>query len=153
MLAMPELTMPPTCVGVVEPQFTSARISPEALVATESGSIHVVDTAISLDMELTNGPFVKMAVAPSGRMVAAYMHSGSLWVSGLDFQKNLTQLQMNQTDPPDQLVWCGTDAVLMSWGRLVVMAGPYADCVRYPHAIAVVVLCLVVVRVGVGVCS
>jgi hypothetical protein len=44
--------------------------------------------------------------------------------------------QLNQGEPPEQLVWCGVDSVLMSWGRLVVMAGPQADVVRYPTQLA-----------------
>ena len=105
-----ELTSPPVSLAVVEPQFTASRLAPEVLVATGEGSIEVVDTGTSQDMVrthththtqtyalvnlisygaqgITNGPFLKMTVAPTGRMVAAYMASGSLWVSGLDFRR------------------------------------------------------------------
>jgi len=35
--------------------------------------------------------------------------------------------------PPEQLVWCGVDSVLLYWEEQLVMVGPYGDVVRFSY--------------------
>eukprot|EP00698_Gefionella_okellyi_P023700 TRINITY_DN8167_c0_g1_i1.p1 TRINITY_DN8167_c0_g1~~TRINITY_DN8167_c0_g1_i1.p1 ORF type:complete len:850 (-),score=211.21 TRINITY_DN8167_c0_g1_i1:1962-4364(-) len=132
LMADPMLDAPPHSMAVIEPQHTASRCV-EVLLATESGTILVVDYQRSQDQLLSNGPFNKMAVAPTGKILACYTESGSLWVVSIDFQKNLSEFNTHKQDIPDQVVWCGTDSVLVCWDRLVIMVGPFGDYIQYPY--------------------
>ncbi len=42
--------------------------------------------------------------------------------------------------PPEQLVWCGVDSVLLYWEEMLLMVGPYGDFVKYPYDEPVVLI-------------
>jgi len=74
-----------------------------------------------------------MAVTPNGKMLACFTESGNLWVCSTDFQKNLSEFDPKARKPPLQLVWCGTDSVILYWEKLLLMVGPYGDWVKYSY--------------------
>lgn len=35
--------------------------------------------------------------------------------------------------PPDQLAWCGSDCVVLTWPEVVLMVGPGGDWLKHPY--------------------
>ncbi|RCI02191.1 hypothetical protein CU098_008663 [Rhizopus stolonifer] len=130
-LADIRLDEPPQSWTVVPPQFTLSR-HVEVLIATGQ-TILVVDGNEATDQHLTQGPFTKMVVSPNGKFLALFTADGKLWVVSTDFQKNISEYSTKSKIPPQQLVWCGTDAVVLYWEKIVLVIGPYGDWIKYSY--------------------
>ena len=132
-----ELEAPPTCWTVIEPQLTETS-TVQVLVATQSGAILSVDTEQAQDMLVPNGPFLSMAVAPTGKILACFTKSGNVWIVSTDFAQNLSTFETKSPVPPTQMVWCGFGAVCCYWGsdegHLLFVVGPHASYYRYNYA-------------------
>ncbi|KAI9491794.1 Vps16, C-terminal region-domain-containing protein [Zychaea mexicana] len=116
---------------VIPPQYTLSR-HVEVLIATGS-TILVVDSKETVDQRLQQGPFTKMAVSPNGKFLALFTGDGKLWVVSTDFQKNLSEYATKSKIPPQQLVWCGTDSVVLYWDKIVLMVGPFGDWIKFSY--------------------
>ncbi|KAI1311299.1 hypothetical protein EDD11_003512 [Mortierella claussenii] len=130
-LADPGINEPPHSWTVIPPKFTLSR-HVEVLLAVNS-TILVVDATEARDERLQQGPFTKMSVSPDGKYLALFTSDGKLWVVSTDFQKNLSEFATRSQVPPQQLVWCGTDSVVLYWDKIVLMVGPYGDWIKYSY--------------------
>ncbi|KAG9321964.1 hypothetical protein KVV02_002847 [Mortierella alpina] len=130
-LADPGINEPPHSWTVIPPKFTLSR-HVEVLLAVNS-TIIVVDRTEARDELLQQGPFTKMSVSPDGKFLALFTSEGKLWVVSTDFQKNLSEFATRSQVPPRQLVWCGTDSVVLYWDKIVLMVGPYGDWIKYTY--------------------
>eukprot|EP01112_Ceratiomyxa_fruticulosa_P007909 TRINITY_DN2060_c0_g1_i1.p1 TRINITY_DN2060_c0_g1~~TRINITY_DN2060_c0_g1_i1.p1 ORF type:complete len:827 (+),score=180.52 TRINITY_DN2060_c0_g1_i1:187-2667(+) len=119
-LADPGLENPPTSWVAVDPLYTISH-SVEVFLATTSGTILAVDHEGVKDQLLSQGPFKKMAVSPTGKLLACFTENGDLWVSLSDFSKDLYQFPTKSKVPPKQMVWCGSDAVVLYWDKILLM--------------------------------
>ncbi|SAM01302.1 hypothetical protein [Absidia glauca] len=117
--------------AVIPPQYTLSR-HVEVLIATGT-TILVVDSKESQDQFLPQGPFTKMTVSPNGKFLALFTAEGKLWVVSTDFEKNLSEYATKSKIPPQQLVWCGTDSVVMYWDKIVLMIGPFGDWIKFSY--------------------
>lgn len=131
LMADPKLDDPPHSWTLIPPQYTLSR-HVEVLLATGS-TILTVDVIETQNQFLQQGPFTKMDVSPNGKFLALFTNEGKLMVVSTDFQKNLSEFPTKAQDPPQQLVWCGTDSVVLYWDKLLLMVGPFGDWVRYPY--------------------
>ncbi|KAG9293340.1 hypothetical protein G9A89_007586 [Geosiphon pyriformis] len=131
LMADPGLNEPPHSWTVIPPQYTLSR-HVEVLLATGS-TILTVDAKESQDQLLQQGPFTKMAVSPNGKFLALFTTDSKLWVVSTDFQKNLSEYSTKFKSPPQQLVWCGTDSVVMYWDKVVLMVGPSGDGIKHTY--------------------
>ncbi|KAI8601749.1 Vps16, N-terminal region-domain-containing protein [Dissophora ornata] len=134
-LANPGINGPPHSWTVVPPKFTLSR-HVEVLLAVNS-TILVVDKDGAKDQLLQQGPFSKMSVSPDGRFLALFTADGKVWVVSTDFEKNLSEFPTQSHLPPNQLVWCGTDSVVLYWDKIVLMVGPYTGWIKYTYEDAV----------------
>lgn len=100
------------------------------LVSHPNGTILVVDPERAADMRVTNGPFTRMAISPTGKILATYNGAGTLWVVSTDFTQNLCEFCTRNKVPPTQLAWCGIESVVCHWEGLLLMVGPYGDHLR-----------------------
>ncbi|KAI8081330.1 Vps16, C-terminal region-domain-containing protein [Halteromyces radiatus] len=116
---------------VIPPQYTLSR-HVEVLIATGT-TIIVVDSKEAQDQFLQQGPFTKMTVSPNGKFLALFTAEGKLWVVSTDFEKNLSEYATKSKIPPQQLVWCGTDSVVMYWDKIVLMIGPFGDWIKFSY--------------------
>eukprot|EP01121_Diplochlamys_sp_Union-15-3_P004874 TRINITY_DN1507_c0_g1_i1.p1 TRINITY_DN1507_c0_g1~~TRINITY_DN1507_c0_g1_i1.p1 ORF type:complete len:348 (-),score=55.89 TRINITY_DN1507_c0_g1_i1:23-1066(-) len=134
-LKNPGLDSPPTSWTIIEPQFTKDGETVEVLLATSTGTIIVVTDAGFHDMLLSNGPFTSMSVSPTGKILACFTKTGNVWVVSTDFAKNLSTFETRSPKPPEQLVWCGTDAVVLYWERdnLLFIIGPNNNWIKYQY--------------------
>ncbi|KAI8983029.1 Vps16, N-terminal region-domain-containing protein [Pilobolus umbonatus] len=131
LMAEVKLDEPPQSWTVIPPQFTLSR-HVEVLIAVGL-TILVVDSKEASDQHLTQGPFTKMVVSPNGKFLALFTLDGKLWVVSTDFQKNLSEYSTKSKIPPQQLVWCGTDSVVLYWDKIVLMVGPFGDWIKYTY--------------------
>ncbi|KAG0177300.1 hypothetical protein DFQ28_006131 [Apophysomyces sp. BC1034] len=125
------LIEPPHSWAVIPPQFTLSR-HVEVLIATGS-TVLVVDSKEAQDQRLQQGPFTKMVVSPNGKFLALFTADGKLWVVSTDFHKNLSEYATKSRIPPQQLVWCGTDSVVLYWDKIVLMVGPFGDWIKFSY--------------------
>jgi hypothetical protein len=94
-----------------------------------------VDALSATDQRLSRGPFAHVAPAPNGAALALLTPSGTLWVVSADFQRPLAELEIAPLGPSGeavrQLVWCGNDAVLVTWQTAAVLVGPFGDTLTW----------------------
>ena len=132
---MPQLSdhldTPPTCMAMIPPELAASK-GLEVLLAVGK-TIVSVDMAGVQDQKLTAGPLRCMSVCPNGKMLACFTHDGFVWVITTDFSKNLSEFPTKSHVAPHQLVWCGTDSVVLYWDKMVLMVGPYGDWVKYSY--------------------
>eukprot|EP01122_Echinamoeba_exundans_P014185 TRINITY_DN6375_c0_g1_i2.p1 TRINITY_DN6375_c0_g1~~TRINITY_DN6375_c0_g1_i2.p1 ORF type:complete len:830 (+),score=168.25 TRINITY_DN6375_c0_g1_i2:36-2525(+) len=132
----PGLVEPPTCWTVIEPQLTENN-SVQVLVGTVSGTILTVDANQVQDMLAPNGPFLAISVAPTGKLLACFTKTGSVWVVSADFAQNLSSFETGLNFPPYQFAWCGIDAVVAVWGAgedwFLFAIGPFANFLKYTY--------------------
>ena len=108
----------PTCLGAIDGTFTEhGRM--EVLLATPDRSISVVtsDTDAEdarLDNLLTS-VITKMAISPSGKYIATFGEDATMTVLFSDFGKKALELHTRATVPPEQILWCANDAIVMVW--------------------------------------
>jgi hypothetical protein len=137
-LADPHLEEPPHCFAVIEPQYTLSG-SLEVLIAVGS-TVLMVDADSVQDQTVSIGPLQKMTLSPNGNFLACFSHDGRLLVVTTDFSKTLSEFTTESALPPEQLVWCGVDSVLLYWEEMLLMVGPYGDFVKYPYDEPVVLI-------------
>lgn len=130
-LANPNLEEPPLCMLAIEPQHTETGYL-EVLLAVGS-SVLRIDVDSVQEQGLGLGPFQKMAISPNGSFLACFTHDGRLLVLSNDFSRKLSEFNTQSALPPEQLIWCGLDSVLLYWEETLLMVGPYGDSVRYPY--------------------
>eukprot|EP01087_Luapelamoeba_hula_P005833 TRINITY_DN1587_c0_g2_i2.p1 TRINITY_DN1587_c0_g2~~TRINITY_DN1587_c0_g2_i2.p1 ORF type:complete len:935 (-),score=149.40 TRINITY_DN1587_c0_g2_i2:178-2655(-) len=135
-LAVPNLEEPPASWCVVEPDISASR-QVEVIVSTLNATIVVitVERALELKFKQQVGPYVRMTVAPTGNILACFTPTGFLQVMKLDFSSLFSEFDTESKKPPQQLVWCGNDAVLLYWPDIgVLMVGPDPDAwIRYAY--------------------
>ncbi len=132
MFARTGLKEPPASWCVVDANFTISGTA-EVLVSTASGTILVVDADRVTDMKLTNGPFTKMTVSPTGKNLAAFRAAGFVWVVSTDFSQNHCEFKTRTKNPPQQLVWCGVECVVAYWDAVMLVIGPYGHSLKYDY--------------------
>ena len=103
------------------------------LLSVES-TIYSVDNLESLDQRISRGPFTHMSPSPNGKSLALLTYSGLLWVVSTDFQRSLAEFDttavVGGSGDVHQVEWCGNDAVLVTWGSLAVLVGPFGDTLQ-----------------------
>eukprot|EP00873_Tetraselmis_striata_P045222 jgi/Tetstr1/465486/TSEL_010170.t1 len=129
-LADPGLFDAPHSMAVIEPHHTLSGCV-EVLIAC-GNTVKVVDADSCQDQGLTVGPVMAMAVSPNGQFLALFTAAGKLMVLSTDFSRNLSEFNTKSDIAPEQLAWCGADAVVMYWEEVLLMVGPYGDWVYYP---------------------
>ncbi|KAF9976159.1 hypothetical protein BGZ73_009073 [Actinomortierella ambigua] len=127
----PCINEPPHSWIVIPPEFTLSR-HVEVLLACND-TILTVDKASARDECLDQGPFTKMAMSPDGSFLALFGKDGKLSVVSSDFSRSLSEFSTQTKEAPLQLVWCGTDSVVLYWDKFVVMVGPHGDWIPYTY--------------------
>ena len=113
---------------VIPHQFTLSR-SVEVLLAIGQ-TVYVIDSSESEDRVLPNGPFKHISVSPNGLYVTLYTEDGMVWVITSDFQNKIGEYESKAKTPPNDVQWCGNDAVLLAWEDEVHLIGPNGASLR-----------------------
>ncbi|KAL8873659.1 MAG: hypothetical protein Q9174_000913 [Haloplaca sp. 1 TL-2023] len=114
---------------VIPHQYTLSR-SVEVLLAIGQ-TVYVVDSSEAEDRVLPNGPFNHISVSPNGLYVTLYTEDGMVWVITSDFQTKIGEYESKAKTPPNDVQWCGNDAVLLAWEDEVHLIGPNGASLRY----------------------
>ena len=59
--------------------------------------------------------------------------TGLLWVVSSDFSRSLSEVEISdlgESGVPDQVEWCGDNALVLSWQGRVLVVGPGGECLR-----------------------
>ncbi|KAJ3018065.1 UNVERIFIED_CONTAM: hypothetical protein HDU68_011345 [Siphonaria sp. JEL0065] len=123
------LTSKPSAWIVIPPYFAGTK-QPEVLLAVKS-TLLIVNAQSFQDQRLPNGPFVSIALSPNGKFISLVNTAGKVIVISADFQKQLAEFNTGTTLPPLQMAWCGADSVTLHWEDVLVVVGPFGDCIRY----------------------
>lgn len=128
------LSEPPHSWTVIPPDQTISR-HVEVLLSADC-TVFSVDGVECADQRISRGPFTQLAASPNGKSLALMMFTGVLWVVSTDFQRNLAEYDTAQAASlgveghPTQVAWCGNDAVVVAWNRLVLLVGPFGDTLK-----------------------
>lgn len=125
------LTLSPGCWDIL-PSKNSPSFQAEVFVASNQ-TIFTLDQATFQDQKIKRGPFVAMSLSPNGKFLALFTGQSRLWVVTTDFQTSLADFQTNSVSIPQQMKWCGNDAVLLHWEDTVLMVGPSGDYLKFPY--------------------
>mmetsp|Transcript_39765 Transcript_39765/g.100212 ORF Transcript_39765/g.100212 Transcript_39765/m.100212 type:complete len:824 (-) Transcript_39765:9-2480(-) len=133
LLTDPQCDQPPTAWTLIPPEFTAPH-HVEVLVATTTGTILVVDSTQCQDQLLSNGPFSSLSVSPTGRILACFTAASAICIFTTDFTKNLSEFPTKSKTPPQQMVWCGPDCVLMQFDKLLLLIGPFGKHLKFTYS-------------------
>ncbi|SCZ98560.1 BZ3500_MvSof-1268-A1-R1_Chr3-1g05464 [Microbotryum saponariae] len=133
-LAAVGLNEPPSCWGVVEPELSNTR-GVEVLIGTGSTVLRLDEIEVQ-DQRLNRGPFLSITPSPNAHFLALLTAGSSpqLWVTSSDFSRSLSEFDLSgegESGPPNQVVWCGNNTVVVAWEKTVVMVGPFGETLKY----------------------
>ena len=129
-LCHPPLDEAPTCMTVVEPQYTKSG-NVEVLLALSSGTLLLVDVSRVDDQLSKLDPVSHMTVSPNGAILGLFTRTGVLYALSMDLSKNMIECDTRATRRPRSIVWCGTMALLVCWDTALLMIGPTGQLQRY----------------------
>ncbi|BGP40027.1 Vacuolar protein sorting-associated protein 16 [Rhodotorula kratochvilovae] len=135
------------CWAVV-PAEASAGAHVEVLVGAGE-TVYRLDEIECVDQRLTRGPYLSITPSPSGRFLALLLAPSTpsapptLWVTSADFSRSLSEVVLDsgvsegEKGYPDQVQWCGSNAVVLAWERTVVLVGPFGETLKwfYPSTV------------------
>jgi len=136
-------------LAVLSKHLTLGR-RPEVFLATSDHSVIVIETSTNnnnnnsskkiLDVECRSkihSPIVQMVFSPNGRFLACFTLNQTLTVISTTFETKVLDFDTSEGslgEPPQQIVWCGNDSVVLYWRNLgVLLVGPYGDWLRFSY--------------------
>ncbi|CAL1353294.1 unnamed protein product [Linum trigynum] len=121
----------PHCMAVIDPQYIASG-NVRVLLGIGEGIVIVDEDEVThIEGEKVQGPVQKISVTRDGNWLACFMHDGRLVVMNMNFEA-LFQYQCESALPPEQMVWCAMDSVLLYWDDMLLLVGPSSeDSVRY----------------------
>lgn len=134
------ITIPPPCWIVIPPDADAGEDSHDclALLALDAqgedaqGGVCAVDAVSYQRHGITKGTITKMALSPGGKLLA-FFESTYVMVVFADFSQNIAQFDTQSEVPPDQMQWCGSDCVVLTWDSLVLVVGPHGEWLKYDY--------------------
>ena len=85
-----------------------------ALIACDE-AVLAADVNSYRTYSFSGGKPVKLKASPNGKLIAIFTACGKLFVMAMDFTRVISEYITKTSIPPDQLVWCGSDAVTLHW--------------------------------------
>ncbi|KAI8443179.1 Vps16, N-terminal region-domain-containing protein [Phakopsora pachyrhizi] len=138
------LSEEPSAWAVIPPH--SSPTGQVQILASRQDSIVVIDSMDCTDQRLVSkGPFQRIVPSPNGKFLALLTGAASpnpytVWVVSSDFSRELSEFSLEKhaiedlsEGPPNQMVWCGGDTVVVAWQRALVMIGPFGASLKYNY--------------------
>lgn len=124
----------PSAWCILTPEQSTSRQA-EVLVSAGEALLSVDQLEVQ-DQHFSRGPFSHIVPSPSGRFIALLTQSQPqrLYVVSSNFSETLTDYDLSsepETTPPQRMLWCGNNSVILAWESTVVMVGPYGETLRY----------------------
>ncbi|KAJ1920612.1 Vacuolar protein [Mycoemilia scoparia] len=129
-LAECNLDEAPSSWAIIPPHLTLSH-HVEVLLSVNS-TILIVDSISVQDQFLNQGPFSKIAISPNGRLVALCTSFGLIQVVSSNFEKSFSE-STPMDIPPNDAVWCGTDAVVAAYDSFAALIGPFGDILSFEY--------------------
>jgi len=115
---------------VIEPKYVTME-SLEIILAC-GNSVTKCDLNAHAALEVAGEPTM-LKVSPNGQFLAVLTAAGKLLVVAADFSKVVSEFDTKSSVPPEQLAWCGADAVALYWSEILLMVGPFGDWIKYNY--------------------
>lgn len=74
---------------------------------------------------------IEIAVSWDGQHIALFSDTGALWTGSSDLEKKYSEFDTKCKSRPQQLVWCGTAAVIGYWQNILLLVGMEKDWINY----------------------
>jgi hypothetical protein len=129
----------PIAWTIIEPELTADK-SLEIIISTpdaintigKSGHLNPIHYQ---EMNGVSGPFSKLVVSPSGKLLSCYSDKGDILIVQIDFTKQYALFDAKSSRTPDQMAWCGEQAVVCYWKmeliNFLLVIGLNADYFKY----------------------
>ncbi len=101
-----------------------------ALIACDE-AVLAADVNSYRTYSFSGGKPVKLKASPNGKLIAIFTACGKLFVMAMDFTRVISEYITKTSIPPDQLVWCGSDAVTLHWPGILLVIGPHGHSITY----------------------
>ena len=114
----------PYCWTLLGPDISYDKTL-KVFAAFENG-ISVLDYNTRVFYEIKGSPIIFIAISSNGRFVATFSEACFLRVYTVDFSAIICEFDSKNRCIPNQVVWCGSDAVLIVWSDVYLIVGPEA---------------------------
>jgi hypothetical protein len=102
-------------MSVIPPEQSVTGVVEVVLSVPQSKSIFLVSKEKCRNMDVDNGPHLRVEVSPSGDAIATFTDNGGVWVVKSDFTEKNPEFGTKSSAPPYQMAWCGEDCVCLYW--------------------------------------
>lgn len=124
---IPKSNCPVTSWVVISDDTTEVLLAREKeLYRIKSKDITLLELDIT---QTTNISILEMAVSINSRHIVLFTNSGLLWLGSSDLRRKYCEIDTNIVFPPNQLVWCGNEAIVAFWeaNRSLLIVGRNGD--------------------------
>lgn len=106
------------------------------ILAAKKADICTMDTAgISSKQRIIktdpNVFYTEMNVSLDNRYLALFTNLGILWIGSSDLKETYCEFDTGNLTKPDQLVWCGKNAVVAKWSDHLLLVGSTKNSVKF----------------------
>lgn len=88
---------------------------------------------VELDVGDDNCVIREIAVSLNNTYIALFTDRGKLWIGKSDLSMAFRLFDVRNTSAPVQLVWCGSDAVIINWGTQLDVVGLSEENIKYSY--------------------
>jgi hypothetical protein len=103
----------------------------EVYLATDNGSVVVVDNDLATDLKLTTGAFARLAISPNNLQIATFSDDGTLYIYSIDFHSVLSKFATASKIPPLDMKWCGNECIALYWDKILLLVGLEGEFIKY----------------------
>mmetsp|Transcript_4418 Transcript_4418/g.10762 ORF Transcript_4418/g.10762 Transcript_4418/m.10762 type:complete len:504 (-) Transcript_4418:1880-3391(-) len=103
------------------------------LILASGKSILIADSKSCRAQEIFRGEPIMLKISPNGQFLAIFTTTGKVLVVAMDFSKIIYDFDTKSSVPPEQLAWCGADAVVLYWPEIMLLVGPFGDWIKYSY--------------------
>jgi hypothetical protein len=99
--------------------------------AVEQG-VAIFNASSKTVVEVGGPPIIFMSISSNGKFIASFNENGLLYVHSIDLSSKICEYQVKEQSTPNQVLWCGSDCVLIVWDLKILMVGPGAVNAEIP---------------------
>ncbi|KAG6441802.1 hypothetical protein O3G_MSEX001993 [Manduca sexta] len=76
---------------------------------------------------------LSIVASQNGKHIALFTDSGCLWIGSSDLKTKYSEIDTGHIKQPKELLWCGSQAIVVHWDDLLCMYGTKGNSVSYPY--------------------
>lgn len=137
---VPGLDAPPSSWAVLADERNERNV--KVLIAKDN-QLYILDqekdTCTQVFPEFNNpiNAIIEIAVSYNNQHVALFPDTGALWLGTSNIEKKHCEFETESKTRPQQLVWCGSGAVVGFWSNILLVVGLDKDWLDYYYATSI----------------